>query len=169
MTITTASRHRYCTTMPSPIGELMLLGDGESITGVFMNVRRWPPTLPTGLVEDLAPFGVAIEQLDAYFAGDLTEFDLPLARSGTPFQQRVWDALHEVGYGTTVTYGWLARRVANPTGSRAVGLAVGRNPISIVVPCHRVVGSNGSLTGYGGGLERKRWLLDHEQGAGRLI
>ena len=107
-------------------------------------------------------------QLQAYFAGELRDFELPLAAEGTPFQQRVWRALCDIPYGETISYGELARRIGQPTASRAVGLANGQNPISIVVPCHRVIGANGSLTGYGGGLARKRWLLAHES-KGSLI
>ena len=100
----------------------------------------------------------------AYFTGELTEFDLPLAPTGTPFQSRVWAGLREIPYGVTLTYGELARRIGQPTASRAVGLANGKNPLSIIVPCHRVIGSDGSMTGYGGGLERKRFLLALESG-----
>ena len=105
----------------------------------------------------------ALGQLAEYFAGSRQDFDLPLRPQGTAFQQTVWQALLDIPYGTTESYGELARRIGQPTASRAVGLANGRNPISIVIPCHRVVGANGSLTGYGGGIERKRTLLDLEQ------
>ena len=101
-------------------------------------------------------------QLDAYFAGELTTFDIEVNLIGTPFQMVVWAHLREIPYGETISYGELARRVGNPNASRAVGLANGRNPVAIIVPCHRVIGANGSLTGYGGGLERKSWLLEHE-------
>jgi methylated-DNA-[protein]-cysteine S-methyltransferase len=104
------------------------------------------------------------DQLDAYFAGDLREFDLPLAPAGTAWQRAVWDALSEVPYGTTLSYGELAARLGRPSASRAVGAANGRNPISVIVPCHRLIGSTGALTGYAGGLERKAWLLQHELG-----
>ena len=102
------------------------------------------------------------EQLDAYFAGELETFDLDLDPHGTPFQQRVWDELTRIPYGETISYSELAHRLGDPKLVRAVGLANGRNPISIVIPCHRVIGADGSLVGYGGGLERKRWLLEHE-------
>ncbi len=102
-------------------------------------------------------------QLQAYFAGELRAFELPLAAAGTVFQQRVWRALCDISYGETISYRKLAQRIGQPSASRAVGLANGKNPISIVVPCHRVIGMNGSLTGYGGGLQRKRWLLAHEK------
>jgi methylated-DNA-[protein]-cysteine S-methyltransferase len=110
------------------------------------------------------PFGTAADQLAAYFAGRLTEFSLPLAPAGTPFQRRVWAGLQEIPYGDTWSYGQLAGKVGNPAAVRAVGLANGRNPIAVVIPCHRVIGADGSLTGYGGGLDRKRFLLDLEAG-----
>jgi methylated-DNA-[protein]-cysteine S-methyltransferase len=109
------------------------------------------------------------DQLGEYFAGERTDFDLRLAASGNAFERRVWRALEEIPYGETVSYGEVARRIGRPDGARAVGLANGRNPISIVVPCHRVIGANGSLTGYGGGIERKRFLLDLEAGVGALL
>ena len=104
-----------------------------------------------------------VEQLEAYFAGSRQTFDVPLALAGTDFQRRVWEGLLEIPYGHTMSYGELARRVGRPGASRAVGLANGRNPVAIIVPCHRVIGANGTLTGYGGGLDRKVWLLDHER------
>lgn len=113
--------------------------------------------------ESAAPFPETKQQLSAYFAGRLTEFDLPLQLRGTPFQQRVWEALQTIPYGTVLSYGELANKIGQPNASRAVGLANGRNPVSIVVPCHRVIGANGKLTGYGGGIERKQWLLNHER------
>jgi methylated-DNA-[protein]-cysteine S-methyltransferase len=112
---------------------------------------------------DSAVLAAAASQLRAYFAGELTSFDLPLGPEGTPFQQKVWAALREIPYGVTASYGELAERIGQRSASRAVGLANGRNPIAIVVPCHRVIGSDGSLTGYGGGLDRKRFLLDLER------
>jgi methylated-DNA-[protein]-cysteine S-methyltransferase len=105
---------------------------------------------------------MTVAQLAEYFAGARRTFNLPLALRGTPFQERVWKMLTEIGFGETWSYGELAKRIGNPQASRAVGLANGANPISIIVPCHRVIGANGTLTGYGGGLERKRWLLSHE-------
>ena len=107
-------------------------------------------------------------QLEEYFAGERTTFDVPLAPEGAPFEREVWRALEEIPYGETVSYGEIARRVGQPTAARAVGTANGRNPIAVIVPCHRVIGANGSLTGYGGGLERKRLLLELERGQGRL-
>jgi methylated-DNA-[protein]-cysteine S-methyltransferase len=151
------------TQMPSPVGVLRLVSDGEALTSVMFD-----PTEPVaGERDDDHPVLVrARQQLQAYFAGDLQEFDLPLAASGTPFQQRVWQALREIGYGQTATYGEIARRLGlAPGASRAVGLANGRNPIAIVVPCHRVIGSNGRLVGYAGGLDRKQRLLSLESSA----
>jgi methylated-DNA-[protein]-cysteine S-methyltransferase len=110
----------------------------------------------------VGPLREAVRQLAEYFAGDRRKFDLPLRLEGTDFQRRVWQVLTEIPYGETWSYGQLAQRIGNPKGCRAVGLANGRNPISILVPCHRVIGADGSLTGYGGGVERKRWLLAHE-------
>jgi methylated-DNA-[protein]-cysteine S-methyltransferase len=152
------------TTIDSPIGRLLLHSDGAALTGLYMDV---PAHLPRGMdawVEDrnTGPLPETIRQLGEYFAGRRREFDLPWRLHGTEFQQRVWNALMEIPYGSTWSYGELAKRLGNPKASRAVGLANGRNPISILVPCHRVIGADGSLTGYGGGLERKRWLLAHE-------
>ena len=151
----------WCT-IPSPIGDLFLAGDGERLTALYMDSHDdWPKARGTWQRDD-APFKAVRMQLDAYFAGRLQIFDLPLAATGTAFQQTVWRALAAIPYGVTISYGELARRIGNPNASRAVGLANGCNPLSIVLPCHRVIGANGSLTGYGGGLERKQWLLRHE-------
>jgi methylated-DNA-[protein]-cysteine S-methyltransferase len=152
----------FFTTEQSPVGEITLVGDGDALTGLYMTEHRHRPELPPGARRDDAPFAGARDQLGEYFAGDRTEFDLPLRMAGSPFQRTVWRALLDIGYGETVSYGELARRIGRPSASRAVGLANGRNPISIIVPCHRVVGSTGALTGYGGGMERKRFLLDLE-------
>jgi methylated-DNA-[protein]-cysteine S-methyltransferase len=150
---------------PTPVGPLTLVAEGEALVGVWMEDQRHHPGViaygEPARADDPVLAGAAA-QLEAYFAGERTEFDLPLAAHGTAFQRRVWAELERIPYGETVTYGELARRLGNPTGSRAVGLANGRNPIGIVVPCHRVVGSGGDLTGYGGGLPRKRLLLDLE-------
>jgi methylated-DNA-[protein]-cysteine S-methyltransferase len=142
----------------SPIGRLRLTAQDGALTGLWMEPFDEPEA--AGRREPVLT--VARRQLDAYFAGKLTDFDLPLAPAGTAFQTGVWQALQGVPYGTTISYAELAGRVGRPGHFRAVGSANGRNPISIIIPCHRVVGSNGSLTGYGGGIERKRWLLDHE-------
>jgi len=155
-------------TIASPIGELLLTSDGESVTGLFMQNQKHEVKRTRDWKRDDAALEQPRAQLKAYFAGELREFELPLAAEGTPFQQRVWRALCDIPYGKTISYGELARRIGQPTASRAVGLANGQNPIAIVVPCHRVIGANGTLTGYGGGLERKRWLLAHE-GKGSLI
>jgi methylated-DNA-[protein]-cysteine S-methyltransferase len=147
----------------SPIGRLLLTSDRTALTGLYMEPSRKAQSTD-GWSEDpmAAPLSEALRQLSEYFAGTRREFDLPLRMQGTEFQQRVWRELTEIPYGQTWSYGELAKRIDNPSASRAVGLANGRNPISILVPCHRVIGADGSLTGYGGGLERKRWLLAHE-------
>lgn len=166
----------YYTQTDSPLGPLLLLADGAALTGLYMQGpaaaggdpwRAWGLEGRTaGWVADgaVAPFPAARAQLAAYFAGALTEFALPLALQGTAFQRRVWAALLTIPYGTTVSYGQVARAVGNPQGSRAVGLANGRNPVSLIVPCHRVIGADGRLTGYGGGLPRKAALLEFEFG-----
>jgi methylated-DNA-[protein]-cysteine S-methyltransferase len=157
-------------TIGSPVGPLTLVAGDGALTGLYMDAQRhlpdWAVFGPAGDPAS-APFAAAAGQLDRYFTGQLTAFDLPLELAGTPFQRQVWAALRDIPYGRTTTYGELAAGLGKPAASRAVGLANGRNPISIVVPCHRVVGANGSLTGYGGGIDRKRFLLDLEQGAAR--
>lgn len=162
MTATVTSPSTILTFMDSPIGELTLTTDGESLTGIHMNEQRHSPKIPATYRRDDVALAHVVEQLNAYFAGELTDFELPMTMRGTEFQRRVWAALCEIPYGETISYGELARWVGNPKASRAVGLANGRNPVAIVVPCHRVIGADGSLTGYGGGLERKVWLLEHE-------
>ena len=157
----------YYDTMQSPIGELMLVSDGKTLTGLYMDKQKHAARRAKA-IRDEEMLKRPRAQLQSYFAGELRDFELPLAAEGTPFQQRVWRALCDIPYGETISYGELARRTGQPKASRAVGLANGQNPISIVVPCHRVIGANGSLTGYGGGLERKRWLLAHES-KGSLI
>jgi len=148
----------------SPIGHLLLQTDGVALTGLYMDVPDRPTRGLSDGQEDAnaGPLLEAVRQLEEYFAGKRRDFDLPLRLNGTEFQQRVWRALTEIPYGETWSYGELATRIGNPNASRAVGLANGRNPISILVPCHRVIGADGSLTGYGGGLQRKQWLLAHE-------
>ncbi len=149
--------------LESPIGRLLLTSDGTALTGLYMEPSRKAQCVD-GWLEDatVAPLSAATRQLTEYFEGTRREFDLPLRFHGTTFQTRVWRELTEIPYGETWSYGQLARRIDKPSASRAVGLANGRNPISILVPCHRVIGADGSLTGYGGGLERKQWLLAHE-------
>jgi methylated-DNA-[protein]-cysteine S-methyltransferase len=148
---------RY-TTMESPIGELTLTGGEHALTGVYMGEA--PVTADWR--RDPEPLAEAVAQLEQYFAGERTGFELALAPRGTEFMRRVWDMLEEIPYGETTTYGALALRLGNPRTVRAVGLANGRNPLPIIVPCHRVIGADGSLVGFGGGLERKRLLLAHE-------
>ncbi|WP_313022713.1 methylated-DNA--[protein]-cysteine S-methyltransferase [Mobilicoccus sp.] len=162
-----AAGDRRHTTLGSPVGDLTLVSDGAHLVGLYMTDQRHRPEETTfgPRADDVTPFAAARGQLAEYFAGERTAFDLPLAPAGTEFQRRVWAALLTIPYGHTWSYGELATRIGNPRASRAVGLANGRNPIGIVVPCHRVVGSGGSLTGYGGGLERKRLLLDLERAA----
>ncbi|MDX9873492.1 MAG: methylated-DNA--[protein]-cysteine S-methyltransferase [Spongiibacteraceae bacterium] len=150
------------TVIDSPIDPLLLVSDGHSLTGLYMDVERFLPQVAAAAEEDPAPFAAAIDQLQRYFAGELQQFDLPLSAAGTRFQRAVWQALREIPYGTTVSYKQMAQRLGTPGAVRAVGLANGRNPISIIVPCHRVIGANGKLVGYGGGMARKQWLLAHE-------
>jgi methylated-DNA-[protein]-cysteine S-methyltransferase len=163
----TEARRRSHTVIDSPIGPLTLIAENGSLAGVHMEITRYEPdaaTLGTAVDRDDEPvLASAARQLDAYFDGDLTDFDLPLTLDGSPFQRTVWAGLRGIPYGQTTSYGELARRIGQPSASRAVGLANGRNPVSIVVPCHRVIGADGSLTGYGGGMDRKRFLLALEQ------
>jgi methylated-DNA-[protein]-cysteine S-methyltransferase len=147
----------------SPLGPLLLTADGTHLTGLFMGASGKAPSTADWREDATAePLAATRRQLSEYFAGSRRTFDLPLRLEGTAFQQRVWHELTEIPYGETWSYGQLAARIGKPSASRAVGLANGRNPISILVPCHRVIGADGSLTGYGGGLERKQWLLAHE-------
>ncbi|MGN6792210.1 MAG: methylated-DNA--[protein]-cysteine S-methyltransferase [Streptosporangiaceae bacterium] len=163
----TGARQRSHAVIDSPIGPLTLIAEDGMLAGVHMEITRYEPdvaALGTAADRDDEPvLAAAARQLDAYFDGELTDFDLPLALDGSPFQRTVWAGLQDIPYGQTISYGELARRIGQPSASRAVGLANGRNPVSIVVPCHRVIGANGSLTGYGGGMDRKRFLLALEQ------
>lgn len=152
------------TTVESPIGELLLLGDGEVLRGLYMQAGRRPIRIRPAWERDDSAFPEAREQLAQYFAGERTSFDLPMQLDGSVFQRTVWHALTEIPYGQTISYGELARRIGRPDLARAVGTANGQNPIAVIVPCHRVIGSDGKLVGYGGGLENKRLLLDLEQG-----
>jgi methylated-DNA-[protein]-cysteine S-methyltransferase len=151
------------TTMPSPIGTLLLMGTREHLNGLYMERHDPAPSaaVQSGVRDDRA-FTDVRQQLEEYFAGTRTTFDLPIRPEGTDFQCRVWDALLGIPYGTTISYLELARRIGDEKAVRAVGLANSLNPISIIIPCHRVIGADGSMTGYGGGIERKRWLLQHE-------
>jgi len=160
--------HRvYYTTMPSPLGELLLTGDGRRLTGLYMSPQPRGRARAAGWVRRNDLFAGTRRQLEEYFSGTRRTFSIRLAPAGTDFQQRVWRALRAIPYAATVSYGDIGRAIGNPRGMRAVGLANGRNPIPIIIPCHRVIGSNGALTGYGGGLGRKRWLLGHERRHGR--
>jgi methylated-DNA-[protein]-cysteine S-methyltransferase len=154
------------TTVSSPIGELMLCGDDESLTALHLPGHWAKPA--AGWRRDDARFADVARQLEEYFAGERTTFDVRLRMLGGPFEREVWEELLRIPYGETTSYGEIAQRVGKPHASRAVGAANGRNPIAIIVPCHRVIGSDGSLTGYGGGLERKRALLDLEAGRATL-
>ena len=151
------------TDVESPIGELLLVGEGDALRGLYMQEGARPMRIDPKWKSASEPFAQAREQLGQYFAGERVEFDLRLRAIGNPFQRRVWHALEQIPYGQTISYGELAARIDPPAGARAVGAANGRNPISIVVPCHRVIGADGKLTGYGGGIERKRFLLDLER------
>ncbi|HEY6064947.1 MAG TPA: methylated-DNA--[protein]-cysteine S-methyltransferase [Thermoanaerobaculia bacterium] len=152
---------RWCE-ISSPAGRLLLAGDGHALSRIHFQDGPHPMAIPDGWERTEEPFADAIGELDAYFAGRLTKFQVPIAPEGTPFQREVWTALTRIPYGETVSYGELTRRLGRPNASRAVGAANGRNPIPIIVPCHRVVGANGALTGFGGGLSIKRMLLDLE-------
>lgn len=151
------------TEVQSPIGRLLLRGDGQTLHGLHMLQGRHPVAVDPDWRRSKAAFAEVESQLEEYFAGQRRTFELDLMLQGTPFQRRVWEALREIAYGETVSYGEIARRVGQPSAARAVGIANGANPIAVVVPCHRVIGANGTLTGYGGGIERKRFLLELER------
>jgi len=160
----------HFTLMDSPLGTISLCGTERGLTGIFMQNHRHGPAegQRRGWQRADAYFAEVRDQLEEYFVGRRTVFSVDIDREaigGTPFQRRVWKALEGIPYGVTISYGELARRINQPTAVRAVGLANGRNPLSIIVPCHRVIGSDGKLTGYGGGMDRKRWLLDLESTA----
>ncbi|MGX1914973.1 methylated-DNA--[protein]-cysteine S-methyltransferase [Streptomyces phaeochromogenes] len=152
------------TVIDSPYGPLTLVATDGVLSGLYMTDQRHRPPEETFGEPDDTPFAETIDELRAYFAGELKEFTVELHLDGTPFQRSVWERLRKIPYGETRSYGELADALGNPNASRAVGLANGKNPLGIIVPCHRVVGANGGLTGYGGGLERKRQLLDFERG-----
>lgn len=163
----------WYTEVDSPIGVLVVTNEGDAITGLYMETHRHGPINRGDWKLDTRgerePLNMARQQLNEYFAGTRVNFELPLAAQGTVVQKEVWRALTEIPYGETRSYGEIARQLGKPKASRAIGAANGRNPISIIVPCHRVIGSDGSLTGFGGGIERKQWLLAHEarvRGAG---
>jgi methylated-DNA-[protein]-cysteine S-methyltransferase len=154
----------FYTYFPSQIGRLVLTSDGDCLTGLYTGRlnEEAVPSQDWVRSDDVKPFEQTKQQLERYFAKELFDFDIPLNMTGTDFQKTVWQELLNIPYGTTVSYGEMARRLGNPKAMRAVGLANGRNPISIIVPCHRVIGADGGLTGYGGGLPRKRVLLSLE-------
>jgi methylated-DNA-[protein]-cysteine S-methyltransferase len=159
----------YYTHMASPIGLLLLVADDSGLRHLLFPDERKRVQPDAEWQQDASRFSAVIRQLETYFAGQLEIFDLPLAPEGTPFQQRVWTELCRIPYGETISYGDLACRIGNPNASRAVGLANGSNPIPIIIPCHRVIGSNGKLTGYGGGLHIKEKLLALEKRQLRLL
>jgi methylated-DNA-[protein]-cysteine S-methyltransferase len=158
--VSTTTHYR---TIDSPVGPLTLAGTGSTLTHLRMVDQTHEPDRSEWRPADGEVFAEAVEQLTAYFAGELTEFDLDLDLGGTEFQRKVWTALRTIPYGETRSYGEIAMQIGSPAASRAVGMANGRNPIGIIVPCHRVIGSTGGLTGYGGGLDRKRQLLALER------
>jgi methylated-DNA-[protein]-cysteine S-methyltransferase len=159
---TRSSGHRQYTTLGSPLGELLLLGTEEALQGLYMQDGRKPMRIAPEWQRAARPFADVATQLREYFERRRVNFDVPLTMHGTSFERLVWRALQDIPYGETASYGQIARRIGQPSAARAVGLANGRNPISVIVPCHRVIGANGALTGYGGGLKRKRILLELE-------
>jgi len=146
----------------SAVGQLLLAAEDGALRYVGFELGRHPIWIDDDWRRDASAFGAVRAQLAAYFAGELTQFDLPLAPRGSPFQLGVWQQLRRIPYGVTISYGELARRVGDPSAARAVGAANGRNPLPIIVPCHRVIGADGSLTGFGGGIATKKFLLEHE-------
>lgn len=158
--MTDATRYRV---IESPVGPLTLAGNDQALTHLRLQEQNHPPKGQDAWILDERAFPEVVDQINAYFAGKLTEFNVTLSLGGTPFQQEVWSTLRGIPFGETVSYGEVAARIGKPTASRAVGLANGRNPVAIIVPCHRVVGSTGALKGYAAGPARKQRLLDLEQ------
>jgi methylated-DNA-[protein]-cysteine S-methyltransferase len=158
----------WTTVYASPIGPLTLYANEKGLSGLHFEGSRLPASVEPRH-ENRGRFRAVIEQLDEYFAGERETFDVPLALAGTPFQMSVWEALRTIPFGQTWSYGELAKTIGNPKGMRAVGLANGKNPVAVIVPCHRVIGADGSLTGFGGGLPRKRFLLELEKRDFRLV
>jgi len=165
LTTMTGTGTRRHTVVDSPYGPLTLVATDGVLSGLYMTDQRHRPAEETFGDRDGTPLRETVRQLEAYFARELTDFDLPMHFEGTPFQHRVWDRLRHIPYGETRAYGELAEELGNRGAFRAVGLANGKNPVGIIVPCHRVIGSSGSLVGYGGGLDRKQRLLAFERGA----
>lgn len=159
----------FYTRIDSPVGRLLLTGNAEGLQRLNFDRGKKAERLEDNWKESIEAFKEVIRQLRAYFAGELKRFTIPLKMRGTEFQMSVWRGLLEIPYGETISYGELAKRLGNPNAMRAVGLANGSNPIAIIVPCHRVIGSNGKLTGFGGGLENKEKLLSLEKGQLRLL
>jgi len=153
----------FCSEIDSPIGKLLLVSRESKLSHIGFQDGTHPMGRDPNWVEDSSPFAKVREQLDAYFSGDLREFSVGLAPEGTAFQSEVWRALRDIPYGDTTSYGEIAARIGNPKASRAVGAANGKNPIPIIVPCHRVIGSKGSMTGFGGGIPIKEKLLALER------
>jgi methylated-DNA-[protein]-cysteine S-methyltransferase len=146
----------------TPLGRVLVVSTETEVIGLYFDAHERTPEVPDGGARESAPLTVITAQLDEYFSGARTTFDVPLRLDGTPFQRAVWSALLQIPYGSTSTYAQIAMQLGNPRATRAVGAANGRNPISIVIPCHRLVGAGGALTGYGWGLDRKRRLLELE-------
>jgi methylated-DNA-[protein]-cysteine S-methyltransferase len=152
----------YYTWINSPVNEILLTSDGRSLTGLYLKGQKYFPTMTSDWDESAEPFEQVQQQIKEYFTHQRQTFDLPLNPQGTTFQKQVWQLLRQIPFNQTISYGALAQMLGQPNASRAVGAANGRNPISIIVPCHRVIASNGKLTGYAGGVDRKQWLLNHE-------
>lgn len=159
----------YYSQYDSPVGQLLMIGDGENIHRIDFATTCRPITLQSSWKSDASVFAELTNELDAYFKGSLKNFSVSVAPKGSEFQRKVWAALQQIEYGQTCTYADIAKSIGKPTASRAVGSANGRNPVSILIPCHRVIGTNGTLTGYAGGVKTKQWLLSHEAGEQALF
>ncbi|MFD2178229.1 methylated-DNA--[protein]-cysteine S-methyltransferase [Veronia pacifica] len=153
----------YIFRYPSPLGELTMIASEKGLKGIFFPDHKLPTAMPENLIDDKSPFTEVCHQLDEYFDGKRQTFNIELDVSGTDFQKEVWQVLQVIPYGETIHYQQLAEAIGKPKASRAVGAANGKNPLSIVIPCHRVIGKNGKLTGYAGGVDAKKWLLTHEK------
>jgi methylated-DNA-[protein]-cysteine S-methyltransferase len=153
----------YAAIISSPLGEILLIGNSQALSGLWFIGQRYQPKIDPTWIWDTAPLKPAIDTVTAYFTGHELSLNCPVQPQGTDFQLSVWKALQSIPSGTTQTYGQIAKSLGKPKAVRAVGTAIGQNPISLVIPCHRIIGSTGSLTGYAGGIARKAWLLQHEQ------